>query len=145
MEKEQALSQHFHTFKYTIMKTVKPLLLICSGLMIIASLVGAMDYSQANKSGTLSNLYKDEPASPTKSLSPPPATLDYSQANKSGTIRNLYKHRRASLIKLPPPPPLTLGSYSRAPFLRYRDSIAQNNEVLNAVYTEKNETLGVNK
>lgn len=44
------------------MKSVKPLLLICGGFMAIASIAGIVDYSKANKSGKLINLYKDDDA-----------------------------------------------------------------------------------
>ena len=102
------------------MKSIKPLLLFCGGLMAIATLVGAIDYQQASKSGKLINLYKDDDA---------PLTA----------IPILNREQ--------PPVPPGLNSFSRAPFpgqvyeekdyAAMRDSIFKINLEKNKLFKQK--------
>lgn len=42
------------------MKAITICLYTCGCLMIVAAVVGSVDYVKANKNGTLKNLYKEE-------------------------------------------------------------------------------------
>ena len=101
------------------MKSIKPLLLFCGGLMAAASLMGTIDYSKASKSGELKNLYKDDEV-------------------PLAAIPLLNKDQ----LRTPVPP--SLGSFSRAPIreqnyteAEYRAELKAANEENDKLYKDR--------
>ncbi len=56
------------------MKAITTTLYVCSGLMIAAAVMGAVDYSSASRKGTLDKLYKEE--KPEVKAPPAPKEID---------------------------------------------------------------------